>query len=586
MQQPRARNNGSDSASFKSYSLRMRLRASIKSSRPRRRSRCSLTKRMEVSTGLGLPAGGAATRKDSDGLTPVPPDSAAEAPQPSDPTDAARSTASVPKASAGSAYRTVPAVPNESTTDSVTMVPLLQSRSSEADAFQKLLKKYLIAQVLVLQSRVLLYTTRPQGERSVYCVELTADMPQGAYFSAMVTPSHEFRNSVVKMVDLSQGSHIRVGMLLSDCSFHISVFDPVAFRWPRKGFVYTKFVYIPHPVDDVSFSWHMFSRQIVYSPSCDMLFWTRIDPISPPTDPCRPPNWKLVMYDLVNRFEKPLMSLPGPAILTPMTHELAVLLRNHGAIFIDYTTLSADHRRMRLDMAASHGPGCSWQEARRGASQHMGCYYWHPNTCVIEFLPMRSLRPRATHEQLEGFCPCKESRPSFALKKNLFAKEATSGKKSAIALAASVPTLSVVILYGGTLFRLNGQVCAPLLRINIPAVVREPFYHVLYRDRVVVLHSASAIVIHQIRENSFRIVEGQFIVAGLGVVCSPTDGSVTKIQIAHEVVEDGSQMPETAEYQDRERVTQQPKKTPASLNLSRHIAEAKPLPARVSTPAS
>lgn len=53
--------------------------------------------------------------------------------------------------------------------------------------------------MLVVQSRVLLYTTRPQGERSVYCVELTTGMSQGAYFSTMVTPSHEFRNPVVKV---------------------------------------------------------------------------------------------------------------------------------------------------------------------------------------------------------------------------------------------------------------------------------------------------------------------------------------------------------------------------------------------------
>lgn len=109
--------------------------------------------------------------------------------------------------------------------ESVTLVPLLQSRSSEADAFQKLLTKHLIAQVgdtspvdaddcekylivlkhsggqqvLVVQTRVLLYTTRNQGERSVYSVELNAGMAQGAYFSTMVTPSHEFRNPVVKV---------------------------------------------------------------------------------------------------------------------------------------------------------------------------------------------------------------------------------------------------------------------------------------------------------------------------------------------------------------------------------------------------
>ncbi|XP_022671305.1 uncharacterized protein LOC111254588 isoform X2 [Varroa destructor] len=443
------------------------------------------------------------------------------------------------------------------------MIPLLQSRSSQADTFQKLLKKYLIGQVLVLQSRVLLYTTRPQGERSVYCVELSTGMPHGTYFSTVVTPSHEFRNPIVKMVDLSQGPHIRVGMLLSDCSFHISVFDPVAFRWPRKGFVYTKLIYLPHPTDEDS-TWNIFSRQIVYSPTCDILFWTRLDPVSSAADNCRPPNWKLVMYDLVNRFEKPLMSLPGPAILTPLTHELAILLRSYGAIFIDYASLSADHRRVRLDLSSGDGPGCSWQEARRNASQQMGCYYWHPAAHVIEFIPVRNLRPRATHEQLEGFCPCKESRPGFSLKKNLLVKEATSGKKSALTLAASAPILSVVILYGRTLFRLSGQVCAPLLQINIPAPVRESFYHVLYRDRVVVLHSSSSIIIYLIRENTFRTVEGQFIIAGQGVVCSPSDGSVTKIRIAHGVVEEGPQAPEELPELPEQGTVTEPSKSPAS----------------------
>lgn len=42
------------------------------------------------------------------------------------------------------------AAPHENlSSDPVSMIPLLQSRSSEADAFQKLLKKYLIGQVML-----------------------------------------------------------------------------------------------------------------------------------------------------------------------------------------------------------------------------------------------------------------------------------------------------------------------------------------------------------------------------------------------------------------------------------------------------
>lgn len=267
-----------------------------------------------------------------------------------------------------------------------------------------------------------------------------------------------FRKSIVEITNLSHEGHIRIGVLCSDRTLHILMLVTSGSQhWQRLTCVETDM--------DITQC-----REIAYSRTYNALFW-----------PVRQGySYSVQWYDIQKQRQRTLFTSMPLCIPEVKIDSFILLFNNHGALFVSFREIFYGGTNLRnLDSTGD-----------TSAMSPMYGEYWTPNSTEVVRVSTSKFTPQSCGSTLRGHCLSHDRHVLY-------------------------------VLYGNTVYGLNGTACTPLTRIEIPDGMSSSI-NLMFLGRITVLQSERKTAAYLNSSKPVKVLEKPLRSAGFGFVWDRT----------------------------------------------------------------
>ncbi|XP_003748635.1 uncharacterized protein LOC100900900 [Galendromus occidentalis] len=342
----------------------------------------------------------------------------------------------------------------------IQIVPFFQRRTAETASLESRLQREQVTRICVIRPNNVFYTLLESANRKLYCCLATRDNPTYAG-----KPIYSLRKSIVEITNLSHEGHIRIGVLCSDGTLHILFLDTAGTQH------WEKLICVATDMDITQ------CRDIAYSRTYNALFW-----------PVRQGhNYNVHLYDIQRRQKRVLLKSVPQCIPEVKIDSFILLFNNHGTLFVSFREIfhQASINQNSRAVDGLRGATEAIEDIPSEDKMGMSGEYWSPDSTDVVHVSTEKFSPQACGSTLRGHCLSHDRHVLY-------------------------------VLYGSTVYGLNGIACTPLTRIEVPDGMSS--INLMFLGRITVLQSERKTAAYLNSSKPVKLIEKPLKSAGFGFV--------------------------------------------------------------------